>query len=92
MKRIDRLTCKDCKVIPGESITSQHRLLVLDVAMKKQLRKMRDIKSSRIRWWNLKGEKVKMFGEKMLKEATWDLEDETNILWNKMGEKKMPIL
>ena len=22
MKRIDRLTCKDCKVIPGESITS----------------------------------------------------------------------
>ena len=49
VKRIDRLTCKDCKVIPGESITSQHRLLVLDMAMKKQLRKMRDIKSSRIR-------------------------------------------
>ena len=35
MKRIDRLTCKDCKVIPGESITSQHRLLVVDVAIKK---------------------------------------------------------
>ena len=47
---------------------------------------MRDIKSSRIRWWNLKGEKVKTFREKMLKEATWDLEDETNILWNKIGE------
>ena len=69
MKRIDRLTCKDCKVIPGESITLQHRLLVLDMAMKKQLRKMRDIKSSKIRWWNLKGEKVEMFREKMLKEA-----------------------
>ena len=27
-----------------------------------------------------------MFREKMLKEGTWDLEDETNILWNKMGE------
>ena len=70
MKRIDRLTCKDCKVIPGESITSQYRLLVLDVAMKKQLRKIRDIKSSRIRWWNLKWEKVEMFREKILKEAT----------------------
>ena len=86
MKRIDRLTCKDCKVIPGESITSQHRLLVLDVVMKKQLRKMRDIKSSRIRWQNLKGEKVEIFRKKILKEAIWDLEDETNILQNKMGE------
>ena len=85
MKRIDRLKCKDCKVKPGESITSQHRLLVLDVAIKKQLRKMRDIKSSRIRLWTLKGEKVEKFREKMLKEATWDLKDETNILWNKMG-------
>ena len=27
-----------------------------------------------------------MFREKMLKEATWDLENKTNILWNKMGE------
>ena len=26
------------------------------------------------------------FRDKMLKEAIWDLEDETNILWNKMGE------
>ena len=47
---------------------------------------MRDIKSSRIRWWNLKGEIIEIFKEKMLKEATWDLEDETNTLWNKMGE------
>ena len=77
---------QSCKIIPRESITSMHRLLVFDVAMKKQLRKMRDIKSSRIRLWNLKGKKVKMFREKMLKEATWDLEDETNILWNKMDE------
>ena len=86
MKRIDRLTCKDCKVIPGENITSQHRLTIIDVVMKKQLRKMRDFKNSRIRWWNLKGEKVEMFREEMLKKAIWDLEDETNILWNKMGE------
>ena len=86
MKMIDRLTCKDCKFIPGESITSQHRLLVLDVVMKKQLRKMRDIKSSRIRWWKLKGKKVEIFRDKMLKEAIWDLEDEINILWNKMDE------
>ena len=49
MKRIDKLTYKDCKVIPGESITLQHRLIILDVVTKKQLRKIRDIKISRIR-------------------------------------------
>ena len=27
-----------------------------------------------------------MFREKMLKKVTWDLEDETNIVWNKMRE------
>ena len=32
------------------------------------------------------GEKVEIFREKILKEAIWDLEDETNLLWNKMGE------
>ena len=34
----------------------------------------------------MKGEKVEIFREKMLKEATWNLEDETNTLWNKMDE------
>ena len=34
----------------------------------------------------MKGEKVEMFGEKILQEATWNLEDEINILRNKMGE------
>ena len=34
----------------------------------------------------MKGKKVEIFRDKLLKEATWDLEDETNILWNKMGE------
>ena len=37
MKRIDRLTCKDCKVIPGESITSQHRLLSLRCGYEKTI-------------------------------------------------------
>ena len=34
----DRLTCKDCKVIPGESLTTQHRIMVMDIKIKKQYR------------------------------------------------------
>ena len=30
-RRINESICKDYKVIPGEALTTQHRLLVLDV-------------------------------------------------------------
>ena len=34
--------------------------------------------------------KVEIFRKNMLKEATWDLEEEINILWNKIdGVKKI---
>ncbi|XP_070055234.1 uncharacterized protein [Nicotiana tomentosiformis] len=32
LRRGDRGMCKDCKVIPGEILATQHRLLVMDVA------------------------------------------------------------
>lgn len=32
-RKRDRLACKDCKVMPGESLTSQHRLLIIDVQL-----------------------------------------------------------
>ena len=36
MRKGDRITCKDCKVIPGESLANQHRLLVMDVHIKRE--------------------------------------------------------
>ncbi|XP_070055427.1 uncharacterized protein [Nicotiana tomentosiformis] len=33
LRRGDRGLCKDCKVIPGEILTMQHRLLVMDVGI-----------------------------------------------------------
>ena len=30
-RKVDRDYCMDCKVVPGESIVTQHRLLILDV-------------------------------------------------------------
>ena len=55
-RRVDRLSCKDCKVIPGESLTTQHRVLVLDICIKKWKRKANINHGKKIRWWNLKGE------------------------------------
>ena len=31
----DRVLCKDCKVIPSENLSTQHRLLVMDLGIKK---------------------------------------------------------
>ena len=37
--RLERSICKDCKVIPGESLTTQHRLMVLYVRIERWKRK-----------------------------------------------------
>ncbi|XP_019248752.1 PREDICTED: craniofacial development protein 2-like [Nicotiana attenuata] len=33
LKRCDRRLCEDCKVMPGETLTMQHRLLVMDIGI-----------------------------------------------------------
>nr|XP_009774008.1 PREDICTED: uncharacterized protein LOC104224123 [Nicotiana sylvestris] len=47
-RRCDRGLCKDCKVIPGETLATQHRLLVMDIGimMKRKKRHQGDW------WWN----------------------------------------
>ncbi|XP_043710423.1 uncharacterized protein LOC122659376 [Telopea speciosissima] len=52
-KRSDRLLCKDCKVIPGESLTTQHRLVVLDMYPGTRQRKKEKQVCPKIRWGRL---------------------------------------
>jgi len=40
-KRVYRGSCIDCKVVPGESVVTQHRLLVLDVWIRRRFRKIK---------------------------------------------------
>ncbi|XP_009588947.2 uncharacterized protein [Nicotiana tomentosiformis] len=58
LRRYDRGLCKACKVIPGESLVMQHRLLVMDVGImiKKKKRSVRG--RSRIRWGALTTDKA----------------------------------
>ncbi|XP_019242262.1 PREDICTED: craniofacial development protein 2-like [Nicotiana attenuata] len=39
LRRCDRGLCKDCKVIPGETLATQHRLLVMDIGITMKRRK-----------------------------------------------------
>jgi len=47
----------DCKVNPKESLTTQHRVLVMDVRIKIGMKRRSHTEAPWITWWYLKGEK-----------------------------------
>nr|XP_016514938.1 PREDICTED: uncharacterized protein LOC107831667 [Nicotiana tabacum] len=50
LRRCDRGLCKDCKVIPRETLATQHRLLVMDVGIMMKRKKRYAHGRPRIRW------------------------------------------
>ena len=50
--------CTNCKVLPQEAVTTQHRVLVAELEVK-ATRQRRAEGRKQIRWWKLKDEKVK---------------------------------
>ncbi|GMP32464.1 hypothetical protein CsSME_00006208 [Camellia sinensis var. sinensis] len=50
VRKVNRLKCNDCKVIPEESLTSQHRILVLDSCFRGQYQVRKDGGCRRTRW------------------------------------------
>ena len=56
----DRKNVVDCKVILGEACVKQHRLVVMDLKIRGRKPKKRK-KRSRIKVWDLKGEKCEQF-------------------------------
>ena len=75
--QIDFLMCrrqqlnevKNCKVINGESVAAQHRVLVLDWEIKCSERIIPEQVTPKIKWWRLKEENLKIqFRETVLNE------------------------
>jgi len=57
--------CKDYKMIPSEYLGTQHRLLVIDVVIKRLNIMKRIAEEPTIRWWNLTREKATNLSEKI---------------------------
>ena len=55
-RKRDRRAIMNCKVIPGECVVTQHRLLVMDLRTGRH-RKRKKVAVKKIKIWNLKGEK-----------------------------------
>jgi hypothetical protein len=80
-RREDMHACLDCKVIPGECVVSQHKLVVADFRFRIRFQRSKCIQVPRTKWWKLKEETVKMFKERVLKEDPWHEGGDTNSIW-----------
>ena len=43
----------DCKVVSDESVGTQHRLLILDIRIRKRFREIKRKLDPKIKWWRL---------------------------------------
>jgi len=84
IRKSDRNICLDCKVIPGESLTTEHRIMVMDVRVKRRARRRSHSGPPGIKWWHLKGVKQRIFQHKMLEGGFRQPHGSVNDMWERM--------
>jgi hypothetical protein len=85
VRREDRHACLDCKVILGECVVPQHKLVVMDFRFWVCLQRSKCVQAPRTKWWKLKEEIAKMFKERVHKEGPWHEGGDTHSMWMKMS-------
>ena len=80
VRRADLKQVKNCKVIPGECVVAQHRLLCATIQMEKEPTVKRKTKS-KLRIWKLKGEEACIYHEKVIKEYVRKDNDTVEECW-----------
>lgn len=71
-RKDDRGSCIDCKVIPGECVVTQHKLVVVNFHFRIGVVRNKCNKDVKIKWWNLKGEKCIRFRDRLMTEGPWE--------------------
>jgi hypothetical protein len=84
-RREDRRACLDCKVIPGECVVPQHKLVVADFRFRVRAHRDKRAKIARTKWWKLRGEEAQTFKERMLGEGPWEEGADVDDMWLKMA-------
>ncbi|KAL5186030.1 Craniofacial development protein 2 [Glycine soja] len=91
IRKSDRKYCLNCKVIPGESLTTQHRVLVMDVRIRDRAKRRSPMVAPRIKWWHLKGEKQEIFQQKIWEGWCGQSQGSANDMWNKMSQEIIKV-
>jgi hypothetical protein len=84
-RREERPNCMDWKVIPGECVVTQHKLLMVDFCFQVCVRRDRDMKIMRTRWWKLKGDVSQMFKNRVIVEGSWNEGEDADNIWKKVA-------
>ena len=75
VRRDNLFHVRDCKVIPGESVATQHRLLLMEIDIQMPRKTKPRHREKKIKWWNLKKDEYKMkFVTSMSDESWCDME------------------
>ncbi|XP_070029618.1 uncharacterized protein [Nicotiana sylvestris] len=82
LRKYDRRLCEDCKVIPGETLATQHRLLVMDIGIMIK-RKKRSVRGcTRIRWGALTKDKAQDLEGRLSTMGAWRSSEDANTMWS----------
>ncbi|XP_070054698.1 uncharacterized protein [Nicotiana tomentosiformis] len=82
LRRCDRELCKDYKVIPGEILTTQTRLLVMDVGIMLKRRKRSSRGRLRIRWGSLTKDKAQELEGRLSAMGAWRSSGDASTMWS----------
>ncbi|KAG5571748.1 hypothetical protein H5410_061514 [Solanum commersonii] len=83
LRKGDRGLYKDCKVIPSENLTTPHKLLVMDLEIKRDRRKKLVSDRPRIKWGGLTPALSREMGEKLMEMGAWSGSGDADTMWNK---------
>ncbi|KAG5591784.1 hypothetical protein H5410_042298, partial [Solanum commersonii] len=83
LKKGDRGLCKDCKVIPSENLTTQHKFLVMDLEIRRTRRKKIASDRPRIKWGGLTPALSREMGEKLMGMGAWSDSGDADVMWIK---------
>ncbi|XP_075103438.1 uncharacterized protein LOC107789281 [Nicotiana tabacum] len=85
-RKYDKGLCTDCKVIPSVHLTTLHRLLVMDMEIKRSRTKRSGCRQPKIKWGNLTKDKAQELGEKLLAMRAWMSRGDASSLWFKTAD------
>ena len=60
VRRDEIRNIKDCKVISGECVATQHRLVVMEMNVEMTRKPRQRIKQQKTKWWNLEKDEYKL--------------------------------
>ncbi|XP_070039060.1 uncharacterized protein [Nicotiana tomentosiformis] len=81
-RKRDSGLCTDYKVIPSEWLSTQHKLLVMDLEIKREKEKRVVFGQPKIKWEALPEDKAQELGEKFLDMEAWRSCGDASSMWS----------